>query len=191
MKKIILNCTRLWLFLTEIPPAILLTVAIIYNKNSDSLLKLYPLIFVMTGVMIFIGMYFFRLIVIKSDEVVQIGRFSSRDKAILNKDKTLILTILPKKRIKIEVYGSDGQAPAFDWLAGSDGRGIEFYLFRGKANGTKKSVGKILEFFGADENDFEEIFNSDSFNKDYDFITVTTNIVNENKEIRIKFNETI
>ena len=88
MKSIILNCTRPWLFLTEVPPAILLLVSIAYNGYADGLLKLYPLMAAMIASMVFIFLYFFRLIIIKSDEVRQIGKFSSQEKAILKKDKT-------------------------------------------------------------------------------------------------------
>ena len=191
MKKIVLNCSHPCFFLTEIPPILLLAIAIAYNGRADNLLKLYPLIIASIAAIIFIALYFFRLILIKTDEVVQIGRFSSRDRAMLDEGKTLILTLMNKNKIKIEVFGSDGQSPAFDWLAGEDAKPVEFYLFRGRALGGARAASKILQFFGTPKDDCLNIINSNDFKKDYEQFTVTTSEVNSNREIRIKFTQTI
>ena len=48
MKKTFLFCTKPLFFLTEIPPVFLLIIAILQNSQADGILKLYPLIAVLS-----------------------------------------------------------------------------------------------------------------------------------------------
>ena len=191
MKGIFLFSSRLRVYIIEIPLILLLVLAIRFNDNVESLLKLYPLQVCLILGIAFVGVYFFRGILIKFDEVRDVGLFSERDKAVINKDKTLILTLMKKGKIKVELYGNDGTVAGYDWLRADESKPNDIFLYRGKANGNKKAAKRILRYFDVFENDFDRIFNEDSFTFEYENVLLSSSIVNERREIRLKFKETI
>ena len=83
------------------------------------------------------------------DEVRDVGLFSNRDRAILNKDKTLIITLMRRGRMKVEVFGNDGAIAGYDWLKAEEGKPNDIYLYRGKAGGRIKKAEKTLRFFSS------------------------------------------
>ena len=188
MKRIFLLSTRLYIFLIELPLVFLLTLAIIFNGRADGLLKLYPLIVTLSLAIIFIFLYFFRGIKIKYDEIKDVGLFSKRDKVVLNKDKTLIITVLQHKKLKIELFGFDGKA-GLDWLKDEEPK--EIYLYRGKAIGGKSTPERILRFFEVSEEDLEKILIAERFSNKYQYVSVESSVKNEMREIRIRFEETM
>ncbi len=190
MKKTFLFASRLWVYLTEIPPIILLILCIKFNSGVDTLMKLYPLIVTLSALIIFIGVYFFRAVVIGFDEVKCIGPFSSRDKAIIAKDKALVITVLPKRRLRIELFGGgEDLAKSCTWLRGDTSPCIN--LFRAKANGGERSVCRILKFFDIPKATFDMLMKKDGYSEDYKDLTVSSDTQNEAKTIKIQFKNTI
>ena len=94
MKNVYLFCTRIAVYLTELPVLILLWTAMRYNDRSEEIFKLYPLIVILSLAVIFILVYFFRLISVSRDEIRYLGIFSSRDSALITEGKTLVIKLL-------------------------------------------------------------------------------------------------
>lgn len=190
MKKIYLFCTKWWLFLTELPPALLLTICIYYNNMVENPGKLYPLMVFCIAAMILIFLYFFRLISISTEEISSIGLFSSRDSAVIEKDTSLVITMLKGEKIRIELDGRS-KAPGFSWIKGGEYEETDINLYRDRAVGGDVTVRRILSFFSVTREDTDRLISGESFSKEYDFFTVSGSIENERKRIKIRFNETI
>ena len=191
MKFKLLFCSKIWVYLTEIPVIILFLITRSYNDSSTSWLKLYPLLIFLALVMLFIVIYFFRVITVSFDEIRYHGLFSSRDSAIINKGKTLIITMKSAKRLTVELFGNDGQPPMLDWLKGEDYVPVDIYLFRGKAIGGRKTVSSVLKFFSVTEEDLALAFSEDSFSGDYEYVTLQVNKKEDVREFRITMKETL
>ena len=151
MKKLFLLCTRPWIYLTEIPLLTLLIISIKFNERSASLLKLYPLIITTSLGIIFIFLYFFKFITLSKEDAYLFSLFGERDKALINKDKTLILSKYSAFRIEIALYGNDGNGPALDWLRDDENYDPNFIMFKGRALGTWSTVKRILRHYGLSE----------------------------------------
>jgi len=190
MKSIYLFSTKLKVYLIELPLIVLLILAIAYNDSSKGLLKLYPLQVALILGMIFIFIYFLQLVKISTDEVRCIGLFSSKDSAIIKKDKKLVITLIKRRRLLIELFGI-GEAPLLDWVNPEDYKDTEINLFKTKCVGAKRAAKKILKYFDIDKNDFDEILENESFKKEYEAITLETRISENGKEISLRFNETL
>ena len=87
MKKIYLFCTKLRVYLLELPLLLLLAICYHYNDEMDNLFKLYPLMVFLVLLIIFIIIYFFRYLSISFESIENHGLFSNRDRALINKDK--------------------------------------------------------------------------------------------------------
>ena len=190
MKKIFLFSSRIRIYLTEIPPIILLIISIKFNGTADNLMKLYPLIIITSALTVFIAVYFFRAIVIGVDEVKCIGPFSSKEKAIIAKDKQLVITLLPKRRLRIELFG-DGHdlAESCKWL--KDDTSSSINLFRAKANGGERAARRILRYFDVPDTVFSSLIEKDGYSEDFENVTVSSDTVNEAKTITVYFKNTI
>ena len=191
MKKLFFLSTRLRIFLIELPPVLLLIPSVIYNGNVDTLMKLYPLIAVLSGLIVFFFLYFFRGVMISFEEVKCIGPFSSKDKEFIKEGRTLTLTQLKRRRISIELSGinTDGEL-TYAWLKNDEP--VEINLFRAKANGSKKQILKILRYFGADISDFSEI--TENVGKvifESDEVKITADKTDELNSVRIYFKKTV
>lgn len=149
MKNVFLFCTRIWVYLTELPVIFLLLVAVRYNEGSKELFKLYPLIIFLSLAIIFIAVYFFRMITVNREEIRYHGLFSSKDSALITKGKTLRIAFLGKGSLRLELYGDAGESPAFEWMRQEDVVHREICVFRGTALGGAATVSKILDLFGA------------------------------------------
>ena len=189
MKKKYLFCTKLWFYLTEIPLALLLAVTIHYGPMTEGVFKLVPLMVTLIAVMLFIIVFFFRIVVISYEEVRYRGPFSSRDRAFINKDKTLIITMHPHGNLDVDLYGNDGQPPMFAGL--KDEPPIDIYLFRGRTIGSRRTVSSILTYFGIPVADVAASLNDDSFSAEYELISISAEKKEDVRELRIKFKETI
>ncbi len=189
MKKKYLFCTKLWFYLTEIPLALLLAVSIYYGPMTEGVFKLVPLIVTLAFAMLFILVFFFRIVVISYEEVRYRGLFSSRDRAFINKDKTLIITMRPHGNLDVDLYGNDGQPPMFAGL--KDEPPIDIYLFRGRTIGARRTVISILEYFDIPTDDARTALAKDSYFEEYELVSLSAEKREDIREIRIKFKETI
>ncbi len=190
MKSIFLFSTRFRYFLTEIPLIILLIISIKYNSSVDALMKLYPLIIVLSVIIIFIGMYFFRGVKINFEEIKCIGLFSSRESCVINAGKTLHVSILPKRKIQLELYGVNDDFETYAWLK-NENSNTEINLFRAKALGNRGTVRKILSYFDVGSEYIEKAVTTDCFSAEYEKITLSTEIINNKKTFKIYFKETV
>lgn len=189
MKKTYIFCTRWWLFLTEIPPIIILALCIFYNKSVETPQKLYPLIAFCFLVIVFIFLYFFRMISISGEEIRTIGLFSSKDFVIVEKEKTLSFTLMPRRKIRVELYGKSS-APGFSWIKG-DYKESDINLYRERAIGGKGAIIRVLKFFDIPSDDREMIFKQKDFQKEYESLNITSLTEGENKVVKIYFAKTI
>ena len=189
MKKKYLFCTKLWFYLTEIPLALLLAVTIYYGPMTEGVFKLVPLMVALIFTMLFILVFFFRIIVISYEEVRYRGPFSSRDRAFINKDKTLIITMYPHGNLDVDLFGNDGQPPMFAGL--KDEPPIDIYLFRGRTIGYRGTVKSILRYFDIPLDDANQALRNDTFFGEYEQISFSAEKKEDIRELRIKFKETI
>ena len=189
MKKKYLFCTSPLMYLTEVPIIVLFIIALRYNKYSEEIAKFYPLMIFLGLVACFIFVYLFRVISISLEEIRFHGLFSSRDRADINEGKELIITLLPKRRIRVELFGNDGTLPEYSWI--KDGKPIDIFLFRGKALGTKQTVISLLTFFGVDGYHAAEAIEKDSFFGDYELSSLESKKEEDKTVFRLKIKETV
>ena len=187
MKKLFLFSTKLRYFWTLSPVVFLLVIAILYNNDVDSIFKLYPLIVVLSGVIVFMILYFFRAVIITHDDLKCIGVYSSKEYSPIKSGNTLVITRLKSTRALIELYGIS-DLPDFDW---SKEEKHEINLFRARTNCNKRCIKKILTYYGFSEDDAENAINSDIYTSASEeaFLYTKTNELNECKQICIVFND--
>lgn len=188
-KKKILFCSKIWYFITEIPLLIFLYITCYYNFTSDEPWKLIPLMLVLLCTIVFIGIYFFRYISISYAEIRYHGLFSPRDSSVINKDKTLILTMKRGSNLSVELFGNDGRPPLYAGI--NSDTSVDIYLFRGRAIGGARAVGSVLRFFEIDEENIKKILKNDEFSCEYESFTINAKKIEDIREIRIKFKKTI
>lgn len=146
--------TRLRFFWVVIPMLALMYLALVYNDSAENQLKFYPLIVFLGGAVIFTFVYLFRMVGVAFDEVRTVGLFSSRERVMINEGKTLSVTLLPKKKLKVELFGNDGVLAELDWLVpNEDGTIPDINLFRAKALGSKRSALGIIKFYGVNDHE--------------------------------------
>ena len=190
MKSIYLFGTKPLMYLCELPVLFLLGVSIYFNDKVEGALGLYPLIFVCIGAIIFMFLFLFRGISVSTEEVRSFGPYSSKDTAIINKDKLLVLTVRPKGKLRVELYGS-ADKPVFDWLREEDASKGEINLYRDTTVGGVKAVGRVLNYFGISPEECSEIHSAESFSREYDFFILTKETAESGERYLIKFTETI
>ena len=190
MKSIYFFSTKPRVYLTELPLIALLVLAIVYNKHSTGLLKFYPLMVLLVLGMAFIFIYFLRFVRINTDEARVIGLFSSKDRVALKKDRRLVLTLKKGRRLRVEVF-STGEAPLLDWVNPEEYSDEELNVFRAKAVGGEGSAKRMLKYFDIPTEDFEKILKSESFEKEYEAISLSAMNTKECRRISLKFTETI
>ncbi len=189
MKFLLFLSTRLKVFLTEIPPIILLMVSIIYNGALDTPFKLYPLMVTLCALIIFIPIYFLRGVFISYEEVRCVGFFSSKEKAIIKEDRMLAFTLLPKRKVRIELFSKndDGDA-SYTWLQNEES--VFINVFRARVNGKVGVIKKALRYFEIDEETIASALEKDDFSAELEKVNVMTEIENESKKVIIYFKET-
>ncbi len=191
MKKVHIAATPLIMYLTEAPLAVIFILTLIFNSSASGLLKLYPLMLATLCAMVFILVYLFRFVTVSVEEIKIFGLFSSRDKAIINKGKTLILSRSKKGVYTVTLFGNDGERPMLDWTQTEDYVPVDINLFRERIYGGKRSFKKILDFFGVSHEDTAAVLSSESHSVDYGDFSITKAVIEEREEIRIYFNETL
>ena len=192
MRKKYLFCTRLRVYLIELPIIILFAIALYYNQYSDELTKLYPLLIFLALSMIYIFIYFFRAISISFEEIRYHGLYSSRDHAEINEGKEIIFTLLKKRRLRVELYGNDGRPPELSWIKDNENyTPVDIYLFRGKAIGGKRKLKSLLKYFGVAESDIDELFLKEKFEGDYEYVSLKSEIQEDKTVVRLKMKETL
>ena len=159
MKNVFLLSTRLSMFLTEIPLIALVTVAIHFNESAEGWAKLYPLITVTAAAVVFIMVYLFRGVLINCEEIRSVGLFSSKDHASISKNKSLVITLMKKNKLKLELFGED-DAPGLDWLR-DVGRRDYVNLYRDVAYGGIKGVRRLLSAFDFDKHQINSLLYND------------------------------
>lgn len=187
MKSVFLFCTKWYVFLTELPLVYLFVLTVDLHEKSDALLGFYPLEIVLVFFIFFILVYFFRVIGLSHDEVRMHGLFSSREKAMIREGDTLVLTILPRHRLRVELFGSDGGVPMLEWLREEGRAPEEVNLFRGKANGGRRSAARILRFYGVPSEDIPALLDAERETRDYETVALVVEKKEESFEIRLKF----
>lgn len=191
MKSIYIYASRLRSFWVLIPMSVILGIAIRFNESSGDVLKLYPLITICVIGIIFSLVYLFRFIAISYSEIKYIGRFTSRDSATINAEKTLVIELWEKNRVNIRLYGNEGYNPEIRWLTNEDGEAGDICIFRGWAYGGKQTAVRILAYFGVDIKDIELLFGNDGFSESYENVTVTSFTESEHRQIKIRFDKTV
>ncbi|MBO5945344.1 MAG: hypothetical protein J6Q69_01940 [Clostridia bacterium] len=189
MKKKHLFCTKIWFYLTEIPLGFALYVATLYNFSFGDPWRHVPLMVILCATLTFIGIYFFRFITLSFEEVRYHGLFSSHDSAMINKDKTLIITMKPRCRLGVHLWGNDGRPPLYDALRGEGS--IDIYLFRGKAVGGRRTVRSILKYYEIPEADIESVLTEEKFEVSTNDVELTAEHIEDIREIRLKFKRTV
>ena len=187
-KSLFLPSNFLRPFLVALPMAALLCGAIIMNDTVDTPMRLYPLIVVCALGIIFTFVYFFKAVVITKDEVKYVGPFSSRDSAIINEGKTLIITKLAHGKLAISLYGNDGVNASLDWLKSETVRDV--YLFKGKVIGGALAIKSVLRFFSVCDEDLSLLI-SEEVTLERDDYTLSSANTENGREVKIKFKKTL
>ncbi len=190
MRNVYLFCTRIAVYLTELPILILLWSAMKYNSESEELFKLYPLIVTLSFAVIFILVYFFRLISVSRDEIRYLGVFSSRDSALITEGKTLVVKLLKRRRIRIELYDDAAREPAFEWMKAEDAIHRDVCVFRGKAIGSGANAIDILTLFSVPRDIAKDVIDGKGEYEDEN-VCVTSERRDQSTEFKIKFKTTI
>lgn len=178
-------------FIISIPFVFLLVVSIIMNPVVDTLVKLYPLIIFSACAVIFTFTFFFRPVILSREEIKSIGPFSSRDKAIINEGKTLIITPRRSGLVSIDLYGNYGINAGLDWLK-NETVTHDTYLFKSKVLGGVATMKHVLLFFGVEPDIADTIIASDNIEKEVYGLIISLSTNQENvKEMRIEFTKTL
>lgn len=191
MNSVFLLKMRPWIYIIELPLMLLLVICWNMNSEVDGLLKLYPLIIALMALIIFLAVYLFRLVELSWEEIRDIGLFSRRDNAIVNKGKVLNLKLLSRGRIKITLIGNDGEYAGFDWLKPEEGEPSNIALYRGNAYGGKAAAKRILKYFGVAEDEMALVLGDEDFSAEYQYTSVSTSHPEDGLEINISINETL
>ena len=99
--------------------------------------------------------------------------------------------MIGRGRLQIRLFGNDGVLPELDWIRNSKTEPIDIDLFSGKALGGTRKIERILSYFGASSQDFGDILACEGFEKQYKYVTVSSSVVDECKEIRIRMDQTV
>ncbi len=170
---------------------ILLWVTISLHDKSKDTFGFYPLEIFLSLFIIFVLVYFFRVISISTDEIRMHGLFSSKDKILLKKDQTLVIGLLPHRKMRIEVWAGLGDNNIYSWMNNENSENHEISYFRERAVGGASSAKKILKFFGISEKDAESAVTEVGFCAETENVSLVTEEKNEVFEIRLKFKKTL
>lgn len=191
VKKTYLYCTRLRVYWVLIPILAILISSIIINPHITTFAKLYPLIIISSGGLIFTLIFLFRMIEISYQEIRHIGRFSPRDSAEITEGKTLVL--LPGKHgvVRLKLMAVD-TLPEYSWMKKDDGKPRVVCMFRGKTYGGKRNIRRVLKFFGVTPEDIDKIISEDDFSGKFETVDVKAfTSGEEQKEIHITVKVTV
>ena len=192
MKKLYLLSTRPWIYLSEIPLTLLLIFAIQNNAEAAGVWHLYPLIITTILGMVFILLYFFKVLIISTDEVESFSIFQGRDSATLNKGKTLIIGKISEARIKVCVFGNDGAPPDIDYVKNDkEYTPIDIFLLRGKALGGAGTLVRIMNYFDIPAETARALTETDGVYEDEAVAVSSALDTLGNRELKITFKKTL
>ena len=188
MKSVYLFCTKWFFFLTELPLLYFFVLTVDMHDKSTELLGYYPLETVLVLAMLFILVYYFRAVGFSADEIRMYGLFSSREKSLIHEGDTLLLTLRSRRRLRVELFGTDGGNPTLEWLRTEEYEAQEINLFRGKALGTRRTVLRILRFSGVPrEVSAPLLFAEGGFSAEYDTVALSCEKKEEVYEVHLRF----
>ena len=188
MKKLFIFSTKLYYYLTLIPLALLLAATIYANSNATGLMKLYPLIILTAGAIVFVILFFLRGIMLTYDDARCVGPFSRKDHASFKKDYSLVITELRRGRLLVEVYGFvDEDGIGYDWYDVTDV--AEINLLRARTNGGRRTIKRILLYYGFDPEDVENALTSTEYSAEARDAALTSAVSDGSLRVRITFNE--
>ena len=176
--------------IVSLPMIFLFILSIRMNDTVDTPGGLYPLIIFSALATVFTYVFFFRPVILSRDEIKSIGPFSSRDKAIINEGKTLIITERRHGLVSIDLYGNDGTNADLDWLK-NETVAHDTYLFKSKVLGGTSTMKSALLFFGAEADLIDTILASDDTEIEIYGLIISLSTKDCGKEMRIKFTKTL
>ena len=186
MKKLFLFSTKLYYFWTLLPIAALLAGSIYLNDDVKSVFKLYPLIVVLIGAIIFIVLFFIRGILLSYDDARCVGLFSKKDYASFKDGYSLVVTVLKRGRLLVEVYGFvEAGGIGYDWYDADDS--TEINLLRARTNGSANTLKRVLKFYGFEQEDIVNALSLDKYECETVEATLKSDIVEETRNVRITF----
>ena len=191
MNSVYLLKMRLWAFLIEIPLMTLLTICWSMNSEVDGLLGLYPLIIALSGGIVFMAVYLFRLVEISWEEIRDIGLFTRRDNGLVSKGRTLELRLKAHGVVGITLMGHDGEYAGYDWLKPEDGAPIDIALYRGNAYGGKSAIKKLLCYFGASVDEASALVEMDTARAEFEYASAVASREDDILLIKIHINATL
>jgi hypothetical protein len=174
----------------EIPLIFIFIAAIRFNDTASGLLKLYPLIVCSAFAIIFALVYFFNAVIISYSKIKQFGVFSSRDSALISKDRTLVLTYLPKRKMRVELYTLQSE-PALLCINPKDYAPSETNIFRERVIGSNLTAKRVLKFFGLSSSEISDFLANNSGYIKTDEIEFKSEIADGQKKISLKFLKTL
>ena len=190
MRSLFLFSTKIQYFLGELPVIGLLVASILKNEDSKSALKLYPLIIGSAAAAIFIALYFFRAVIISYSEVKHVGFFSPRERAMINEGKTLIITEMKRGKLKVVLFGNNGQPPIYPDPDAKSIEPVDIHLFDGRVLGRTATIKRILRFFSLNNDEITALLdNEDEIS--LDFLTASASVCDDKREIRLHFTKTV
>lgn len=188
MKKLFIFSTKLYYYLTLIPLALLLAATIYANSNATGLMKLYPLIILTAGAIVFVILFFLRGIMLTYDDARCVGPFSRKDHASFKKDYSLVITELRRGRLLVEVYGFvDEGGIGYDWYDVTDV--AEINLLRARTNGGRRTIKRILQYYGFDPEDVENALTANEYSAEARDASLLSSVSEGSLKVRITFNE--
>ena len=190
MKSLFLFSTKVQYFLGEIPVIALLIASIVKNEDSNTALKLYPLIIGSAAAAIFIALYFFRAVTLSYSEIKHVGLFSRREKAMINAGKTLIITEKRHGKLNVVLFGNNGLPPIYSDPDADEIKPVDIHLFDGRVLGRDHTLKRILRFFSLEREDIETLLGGDG-EITLDFLKATSSTVETGREISLNFTKTI
>ena len=189
MKKTDLFCTEWWMYLSELGPLCLLLLCIHFNGKLDTPEKLYPLIAFCVLCMTFIFVFLFRLISISKEEIRSIGPFTSMTTAKIEEGRSLTFVLKKGKRTAVLLEGKS-DLPGFSWMRGGEYDSCEINLYRERATCKIGGIKRVLKHFGVSEYDCVSVFKSDSYFKEYDSYTLSSEMKDGERRIKLSFIKT-
>lgn len=203
MKSIHFFCTKLRYFWTEIPLVAMLVISIYFNnaaKNAADqtawdamgVFKLYPFIIVCAAAVIFVLLYFFRMVSLSFQQVKDIGLFGDKDDATVEEGRYLLLTKKKGHTTELSLHCIDTE-PALAWAKREPNEEpLVVRLFHSKLVGYRRPCRRILKYYGCSSADIEQVFACNGFAREYEKVGISS-YVNEcgEKTIRIDIRVTV
>ena len=190
MKKFtLLSHTRARTFLNLLPSLAIMTLAIIFNRYADGPVKLWPLIIFMGGITVFLALFLLRVLYLSVEEMRMFGPFTSRDRAVIKKDTSIVMTVREDGKVKIELMDDKGGAPVFDWM--KESATADVCLMRETVWGGIGAIERVLKFYGVENEEIERLISEKSYEKTLDSFIISCKRGEDTREVKISFTATL